>query len=243
MQKLRIDVLIPAWNEEKALPLVLQELPQNWVRQAIVCDNGSTDGTATVAEANGAKVVSEPRKGYGNACLAGMRYLESLPASEQPDIVVFLDGDYSDFPEELPDVIAPILNDNKDMVIGSRRLGGMEPGAMTSPQRLGNWLAPALIRLFYGYKFSDLGPFRAVKWDVLKKMGMRDKSFGWTVEMQIRAARMGLRCAEVPVKYRKRAAGHSKVSGTLHGTFMAGWIILTTILRFGFWDLLTKKSK
>jgi Glycosyl transferase family 2. len=172
-----------------------------------------------------------------------MRYLASLPASEQPDIVVFLDGDYSDFPEELPDVIAPILNENMDMVIGSRRLGGMEPGAMTLPQRFGNWLAPALIRLFYGYKFSDLGPFRAIKWETLKNMGMCDTSFGWTVEMQVRAARMRLKCAEVPVRYRKRAAGHSKVSGTLRGAVMAGWIILSTIFRFGFWDMLAKKPR
>lgn len=241
MQTPQIDVLIPAWNEEKALPLVLRALPKNWVRQAIVCDNGSTDGTAAAAESNGAKVVSQPERGYGNACLAGMRYLSSLPPSEQPDIVVFLDGDYSDFPEELPDVIAPILNENMDMVIGSRRLGGMEPGAMTLPQRFGNWLAPALIRLFYGYKFSDLGPFRAIKWETLKNMGMCDTSFGWTVEMQVRAARMRLKCAEVPVRYRKRAAGHSKVSGTLRGTVMAGWIILSTIFRFGFWDMLAKK--
>ena len=231
MQNPRIDVLIPAWNEEKALPFVLAGLPRDWVRQVIVCDNGSTDGTAEAAIRGGAIVVSQPERGYGNACLAGMRYLENLPASEQPDIVVFLDGDYSDFPEELPAVVAPILNAGKDMVIGSRRLGGMEPGAMTLPQQFGNWLAPALIKLFFGYTFSDLGPFRAIRWDKLKALEMRDKNFGWTVEMQVKAAKMKLNCAEVPVRYRKRAAGHSKVSGTIRGTILAGWKIITTIFR------------
>jgi len=231
MQNPRIDVLIPAWNEEKALPFVLAGLPRDWVRQVIVCDNGSTDKTAEAAIRGGAIVVSQPERGYGNACLAGMRYLENLPASEQPDIVVFLDGDYSDFPEELPIVVAPILNAGKDMVIGSRRLGGMEPGAMTLPQQFGNWLAPALIKLFFGYTFSDLGPFRAIRWEKLKALGMRDKNFGWTVEMQVRAAKMKLNCAEIPVRYRKRAAGHSKVSGTIRGTVLAGWKIITTIFR------------
>jgi glycosyltransferase involved in cell wall biosynthesis len=229
--KTKIDVLIPAWNEEKALPKVLANLPKNWVRQVIVCDNGSTDQTASVAKLAGAVVVSQPERGYGNACLAGMRYLENLPSSEQPEIVVFLDGDYSDFPEELPEVVAPILKDGKDMVIGSRRLGGMEPGAMTFPQRFGNWLAPAMIRLFYGYRFSDLGPFRAIRWDKLQALEMRDKNFGWTVEMQVRAAKMNLKCAEVPVRYRKRAAGYSKVSGTIKGTILASWKIMWTIFR------------
>lgn len=231
MQNPRIDVLIPAWNEEKALPFVLAGLPKDWVRQVIVCDNGSTDGTAEAAKKGGAIVVSQPERGYGNACLAGMRYLGSLPASEQPDIVVFLDGDYSDFPEELPDLVAPILNEGKDMVIGSRRLGGMEPGAMTIPQQFGNWLAPTMIKWFFGYTFTDLGPFRAIRWDKLKDLGMRDKNFGWTVEMQVRAAKQKLKCAEIPVRYRKRAAGHSKVSGTIRGAVLAGWKIITTILR------------
>jgi glycosyltransferase involved in cell wall biosynthesis len=231
-QKTTIDVLIPAWNEEKALPLVLADIPKAWVRQVIVCDNGSTDGTAAAARAAGAIVVSQPQRGYGNACLAGMRYLEAMPASEQPEIVVFLDGDYSDYPEELPKVADPILNDGKDMVIGSRHLGGMQPGAMTIPQRFGNWLAPRLIRSFYGYRFSDLGPFRAIRWDALKRLDMRDRNFGWTVEMQVKAAKLKLDCAEVPVRYRKRAAGRSKVSGTLKGTVLAGWKIITTIFKY-----------
>lgn len=230
-QKQTICVLIPAWNEEKSLPFVLADIPKTWVRQVIVCDNGSTDDTAAVARAGGAIVISQPERGYGNACLAGMRYLQSLPSSEQPEIVVFLDGDYSDYPDELPKVAEPILNDGKDMVIGSRLLGDMEPGAMTIPQRFGNWLAPLLIRWCYGYRFSDLGPFRAIRWDKLQALRMRDPNFGWTVEMQVKAAKHRLQCAEVPVRYRKRAAGHSKVSGTVKGTILAGWKIITTIFK------------
>jgi glycosyltransferase involved in cell wall biosynthesis len=229
-----IDVLIPAFNEENALPLVLTDLPKEWIRQVIVCDNGSTDHTAEVAEAAGAIVVSQPERGYGNACLAGMRYLKSLPSSEQPKIVAFLDGDYSDFPEELPKVVAPILKEGMDMVIGSRWLGGMEKGAMTLPQQFGNWLAPMLIQWFYGYKFSDLGPFRAIRWEKLLELDMRDRNFGWTVEMQIKAAKLKLKCVEVPVRYRKRAAGHSKVSGTVKGTILASWKIMTTIFKYLF---------
>ncbi len=230
-QKYAIDVLIPAWNEEEALPLVIADLPKDWVRNIVVCDNGSTDRTAAVAIAAGAVVVQEPQRGYGSACLAGMRYLQQLPSSEQPHLVVFLDGDYSDFPEDLPKVAGPILTDEKDLVIGSRMLGGLEPGAMTLPQRFGNWLAPTLIRWLYGYRFSDLGPFRAVRWDKLLALEMKDKNFGWTVEMQVKAAKMRLACTEVPVRYRRRAAGKSKVSGTIKGTILAGWKIITTIFR------------
>lgn len=226
-----IAVLIPAWNEEKSLPLVLAGLPKSWVRRVVVCDNGSTDQTRRVAEAGGAVVVHQPERGYGSACLAGMRYLQSLAPSEQPEIVVFLDGDYSDYPEELPLVVAPLLQGEQDMVIGSRRLGGMEAGAMTFPQRFGNWLAPLLIRWFYGYRFSDLGPFRAIRWDKLLALGMQDRNFGWTVEMQVKAAKQKLRCTEVPVRYRKRAGGKSKVSGTLRGAVLAGYKIIATIFK------------
>lgn len=231
-QKHKIDVLIPAWNEEEALPKVLADLPKNWVRNVIVCDNGSTDRTSEVSKSCGATVVSQPERGYGNACLAGMRYLHGLPPSEQPEIIVFLDGDYSDYPDQLPQVVAPILSDGVDLVIGSRRLGGMEPGAMTLPQRFGNWLAPLLIRWFYGQRFSDLGPFRAVRWETLLAMQMEDKNFGWTVEMQVKAAKMKLRCTEVPVRYRKRAGGKSKVSGTVKGAFLAGVKIVATIFKY-----------
>ena len=226
-----IDVLIPAWNEEKALPLVIADIPKNWVRHIVICDNGSTDGTASVAKALGAVVVTEKMRGYGAACLAGMRYLQSLPSSEQPQIVVFLDGDYSDYPEDLPKVVAPIIEQGMDMVIGSRTLGNMEPGAMTIPQRLGNWLAPFLIKVFFGYQFSDLGPFRAIRWDALLQLNMQDTNFGWTVEMQVKAAKQKLQCTEVPMRYRKRAAGKSKVSGTIKGSVKAGWKIIATIFK------------
>ena len=226
-----IDVLIPAWNEEASLPLVIQDLPKDLVRHIIVCDNGSTDSTAEVARGQGAIVVTQNARGYGNACLAGIRYLKSLPASEQPEIVVFLDGDYSDYPDELPLITGPIIKDKMDLVIGSRRLGNMEPGAMTGPQRFGNWLAPLLIRIFFGYKFSDLGPFRAIRWDKLLALEMADRNFGWTVEMQVKAAKQKLACMEVPVRYRKRTLGKSKVSGTLKGAFKAGVIILATIFK------------
>ena len=226
-----IDVLIPAWNEEEALPLVLGGIPKMWVRQVIVCDNGSTDRTEAVAKEMGAVVITEKKRGYGSACLAGMSYLQSLPSSEQPEIVVFLDGDYSDFPEDLPKVVGPIIDNDMDMVIGSRLLGGLERGAMTIPQQFGNWLAPLLIRWLFGYRFSDLGPFRAIRWQKLLQLNMKDPNFGWTVEMQVKAARHQLRCTEVPLRYRKRAAGTSKVSGTIKGAISAGWKIIYTIFK------------
>lgn len=229
--KKQIDVLIPVYNEEESLPLVLTALPKDRVRTVIVCNNGSTDRTAEIAWQNGAVVVDAPRRGYGSACLAGINYLKNLPFSEQPDILVFLDGDYSDYPEDLPEVVDPILNEGKDLVIGSRRLGNLEPGAMTLPQQFGNWLAPLLIRWLYGYRFTDLGPFRAIRWDALLALNMQDPNYGWTVEMQVRAAQERLACAEVPVRYRKRAGGMSKVSGTLKGVVLAGWKILSTIFK------------
>jgi len=224
-----IVVLIPAYNEEESLPFVLAGIPKTWVRKIVVCDNGSSDRTAEVARLMGATVVDAQKRGYGSACLAGIRYLKELPPSERPEIVVFLDGDYSDYPEDLPDVVDPILNTKKDLVIGSRLLGSLEPGSMTLPQRFGNWLAPSLIWLLYGYRFTDLGPFRAIRWDKLLALNMRDTNYGWTVEMQIKAAKQGLRCAEVPVRYRRRAAGKSKVSGTLKGVVLAGWKIISLI--------------
>ena len=226
-----IDVLIPAWNEEKALPLVIAAIPKSWVRQVIVCNNGSTDNSEAAAKLAGAIVVTENKRGYGSACLAGIRYLKNLPPSEQPEIVVFLDGDYSDYPEELPEVAGPIIDNDMDMVIGSRSLGDLAPGAMTVPQKFGNWLAPLMIRVLFGYRFTDLGPFRAIRWKSLLQLDMRDPNFGWTVEMQVKAAKHKLRCTEVPVKYRKRAAGKSKVSGTIKGSVLAGWKIIATILK------------
>ena len=225
-----IDVIIPAYNEEESLPLVLRELPWANLREVIVCDNNSRDRTAEVARANGATVVFEPRAGYGSACLRGMRRIRERPAAEQPDIVVFLDGDHSDYPEELNEVVRPIVENGYDLVIGSRALGEREAGSMMPAQVFGNWLATNLLRLLYNYRFTDLGPFRAIRWDRLRDLGMRDPDFGWTVEMQARAAKRGLRATEVPVRYRRRI-GTSKISGTVRGTFLAGQKILWTIFK------------
>ena len=224
-----IDIIIPAYNEEKSIPFVLNDIPKDWVRDIIVCNNASTDRTAEVAAANGATVVNQPLKGYGNACLAGMAHIAAK--AEKPDIVVFLDGDYSDHPDELPVLIAPITEGGMDMVIGSRSTGIRESGSMTPQQVFGNWLATFLIRLFFGYTFTDLGPFRAIRYDKLLEINMIDKNYGWTVEMQIKAAKKKMRCTEVPVTYRRRI-GVSKVSGTVKGTIMAGYKIILTIFRY-----------
>lgn len=227
----KIDVIIPAYNEEAAIGKVLRAIPKPLVREVIVCNNNSTDNTAKMAAANGAIVVLQPEMGYGNACLKGIDYLMQKPISEQPDIVVFIDADYSDVPEEMPDVVAPIINNNMDMVIGSRALGNLEQGSMTFPQRFGNWLATSLIRWIYNYHFTDLGPFRAIRYPSLMAMNMEDKTFGWTVEMQVKAAKMKMNTTEVAVNYRRRAGGKSKVSGTIKGTFLAGYKILWTIFK------------
>lgn len=230
MNRPRISVIIPAYNEEASIGKVIADIPAEWVDEIVVCDNNSTDDTAEEAHRAGATVVFQPRPGYGNACLAGMAYLQQRPAPQQPQIVVFLDGDYSDFPEQLPLLVAPIIEADYDLVIGSRALGRMERGAMQPQQIFGNWLATTLIRLFFGYRFTDLGPFRAIKWDKLLSLGMEDRNYGWTVEMQVKAAKAGLRCTEVPVDYRRRI-GHSKVSGTIKGTILAGHKILWTIFK------------
>ncbi len=230
MSKPVIDLIIPAYNEEASIGLVVADIPRDWVREIIVCNNASTDKTAEVASAGGATVVDQPRPGYGSACLAGMAHISAKKLSEQPDIVVFLDGDYSDHPEELPLLIKPILEEDMDMVIGSRATGTRENGAMQPQQIFGNWLATNLIRLFYSYHFTDLGPFRAIRWEKLQALEMQDPDFGWTVEMQVKAAKQKLRCTEVSVTYRRRV-GVSKVSGTIRGTILAGYKILWTIFK------------
>ncbi len=222
----RIDVLIPALNEEKSLPRVLEAIPDDWVRRIVVVDNGSDDRTAEVARNGGAEVVDEPHKGYGSACLAGLDHMHSAP----PDVVVFMDADYSDHPDQLPRVVSPILNDEAVMVIGSRAVGRRQPEALLPQARFGNALACALIEWLFGYHFTDLGPFRAIRWDALQSLEMRDPDFGWTVEMQARAARYGLPVVEVPVDYRERI-GVSKITGTVRGTVLAGTKILSTIAR------------
>ena len=221
-------VIIPALNEENSIAKVIQEIP-DVVNEIVVVDNGSDDNTFQNAKNAGATVLSENRKGYGWACLKGMEYLKKQGAA--PEIVVFLDGDYSDYPSELTQVVAPIINNGMDMVIGSRALGRRENGSMTTPQIFGNWLATTLIRTFYGVKFTDLGPFRAIKYDSLMSLGMEDKTYGWTVEMQIKAAKKKLKSCEVAVNYRKRV-GVSKVSGTVKGTIMAGYKILWLIFKY-----------
>jgi len=223
-----IDVIIPAYNEEQSIGKVLQDIPKDLVRHMVVGNNGSTDNTKTVATNHGAIVVDEPQSGYGSACLAGMDYIAALEI--KPDILVFLDGDYSDYPEQMRDVLRPIIEDNIDMVIGSRVKGDLQKGSMTPPQIFGNWLATNLIRIFYKYEFSDLGPFRAIKYDKLIELKMSDPDFGWTVEMQVKAAKQKLKCTEVAIDYRKRI-GKSKVSGTIKGTILAGHKILWTIFK------------
>lgn len=228
--QLRVHVIIPAFNEEASIAKVLGEIPAGLAEEVIVVSNGSTDQTDLRAREAGATVLREDRKGYGNACLKGMAYIAAKPPEQQPDAVVFLDGDYSDYPEEMPALLAPIAREEAELVIGSRALGQRERGAMLPQQVFGNWLATTLIRWLYGVRFTDLGPFRAIRYSSLLRLGMQDPTYGWTVEMQVKAAKVGLRCAELPVRYRRRV-GVSKVSGTVKGTLLAGYKILTTIFR------------
>lgn len=229
-EALLIDVIIPALNEEDALPHVLREIPRAlpspwWMRNVVVANNGSTDRTAEVAQAEGALVIDAPRRGYGSACLAAMASMQADP----PDVVVFMDGDHSDLPSELPRLLAP-MEHGAELVIGSRTRGHRERGSLTPQQRVGNAIATHALRLFYGANFSDLGPFRAITWDALMRLQMVDLDYGWTVEMQIKGAKQKLRMDEVPVSYRKRI-GVSKVSGTVRGTIGASHKILSLLLR------------
>ncbi len=228
----RVAFILPALNEEAAIESTLAGLlaapPRDAVRgQIIVVDNGSTDATAGRARACGATVIAEPRRGYGRACLAGLAALD-----QGTTIVVFLDADGSDDPADLPQLLQPLARDEADLVLGSRVLGERERGALTPQQRFGNWLATTLIRILYGVRYTDLGPFRAIRRSALARLNMRDTDFGWTVEMQINAARQGLRVREIPVRYRRRRHGKSKISGTLRGTLAAGCKILWTIARY-----------
>lgn len=223
-----IRVIIPAFNEQNAVGLVVDEIPKDWVSEIIVVDNGSSDDTFAQAERSGATALRENRRGYGQACLRGMEHIAN--STTQPDIVVFLDGDHSDYPAQLPELVQPILSGEVDLVIGSRALGQKERGSMTPQQVFGNWLATTLIRWFYGVSYTDLGPFRAVRYISLMAIGMTDTNYGWTVEMQLKAAKLKLRTLDVPVNYRQRI-GVSKVSGTVKGTIMAGYKIIFTIFR------------
>lgn len=227
----RIVVIIPAFNESHSIGKVVNDVPEDVAEEVIVVNNRSTDGTEENAEEAGATVLRENRKGYGYACLTGIDYLKSKSVEQQPHIVVFLDGDYSDYPEDMREIIKPIITDDYDLVIGSRLLGDRDAGAMLPQAVFGNWLAVTLIRMLYGVRFTDLGPFRAIKFQKLLDLDMQDRTFGWTVEMQVKAAKNGLRCGEVPVRYRKRI-GVSKVTGTVKGTLMAGYKILKTIFKY-----------
>ncbi|MFY9551779.1 MAG: glycosyltransferase family 2 protein [Thermoanaerobaculia bacterium] len=223
----RVAVVIPVLNERESLPLVVGAIPAGLADEIMVVDNGSTDGTGAVARELPVRVVREDRRGYGSACLAGVRALEETP----PEILVFLDGDFSDRPEEMPRLLESIVN-GADLVIGSRALGDCEPGALLPQARFGNALACFLIWVLSGHRYTDLGPFRAIRWEAYRRIGMRDTGFGWTCEMQVKALRRGLRVAEVPVSYRRRV-GVSKITGTLSGTLRAGAKILWTIARYG----------
>ena len=225
-----IKVIIPAYNEEESIPLVIKDIP-SIVDEIIVISNNSTDNTEVNAKNAGATVLVENRKGYGFACLKGLEYISQQ--EKKPDIVVFLDGDYSDYPEELTKIVEPIITDDIDFVVGSRVKELRETGSMTTPQIFGNWLATSLMSLFFKSTFTDLGPFRAIKYTKLLGLKMEDKTYGWTVEMQLKVLKQKLSYREIPVNYRNRI-GVSKVSGTIKGAIFAGVKILTWIFKYSF---------
>ncbi len=222
---MHVAVIIPVLNEEKTLPLVLNDIPRDLVDEIVVVDNGSTDRTVEIARQGGVTVLHEPRRGYGYPCLRGIEYLKE----KMPDIVVFLDGNYSDHPDEMGMLIEPIINRDYDLVIGSRVMGEAEEGALRLPVRFGNRLATALIRILYGFRYTDLGPFRAIKFRRLLDLDMND-NLGWTVEMQVKAVKRGFRVLEVPVSYRK-GTGRSKFTGDIKGVFRIGYRILKAVFR------------
>lgn len=225
--RLTVGLLIPAYNEESALGHTLKGLPDNLLDTILVVDNDSDDGTTQVALNNGAKVVREPRRGYGQACLTGIEWYRNNPV----DIILFMDADGADDPNDAKRLLEPIVADEADFVLGSRIQGRKEPGALAVHAEWGNRLAVFLIRLFFGHSYTDLGPFRAIRTSSLEEIMMADKDYGWTCEMQVKAVKKGLRIKEIPVVYRKRKFGKSKVSGTVKGTTLAGWKIISTIIR------------
>lgn len=224
---MRVSVIIPTHNEAEAIGRVLADVPRSLVTEVIVVDSNSTDGTPDVAQKMGARVIAEPRRGYGRACLTG------LANTQNPEVVVFLDGDYSDRPSELPVLLAPILEGRADITLGSRLGSKSNPGALLWHQAFGNRLSAGLIRLLYGVKISDLGPFRAARAEVLRALGLEEETYGWAVEMILKGAIAGYRIVEVPVSYFPRI-GQSKISGTVKGTIGAGWFILSRIVRYYF---------
>ena len=222
---MNVSVIIPVLNEEEGIACVINDIPKSLVQEIIVVDNGCTDRTVEIAKAHGARVVTEPKKGYGRACLAG------IAAVQSPDVVVFLDGDYSDDPTEMPYLVQPIRDGQAEFVVGTRRPS--EKGALLPQARFGNKLATLLMYVFFRVKYTDLGPFRAIRYDKLMALNMQDKNYGWTIEMQLKAAKIGMIVCEVPVSYRKRI-GTSKISGTFIGSLRAGIKILSTFFRYGF---------
>ncbi len=224
-----ILVIIPAFNEENSVGNVVRDIPAGLVDEVVVVNNNSNDQTAIEAARAGATVLNEPTPGYGRACLRGIAYAQSR--QQKPDVVVFLDADYSDYPGEMKALVDPILLDEVDMVIGSRARGTRQRGSMTPQQVFGNWLATTLLYRLYGVRYTDLGPFRAIRFESLLALNMQDKTYGWTVEMQLKAAKQRLRITEVPVSYRKRI-GFSKISGTVKGTVLAGYKIITTLFKY-----------
>ncbi|MBU6391218.1 MAG: glycosyltransferase family 2 protein [Planctomycetota bacterium] len=224
----KISVIIPAYNEENAIDSVIRDIPKKMVDRIVVVDNGSKDNTFSKAQNAGAYVVSEPMRGYGNACLKGLSGV-----NPDTEIVVFLDGDYSDYPEDMERLVHPIIGNKADITIGSRLIGERGKGALLLRACIGNKIATFLIRIFWGFRFTDLGPFRAIRYKSLMQMDMKDKDFGWTVEMQIKAIINKFRIIEVPVRYRKRI-GQSKITGTIKGSVKAGIKIIYTILKYRF---------
>lgn len=227
---MRVALVIPAYNEQETIEGVLAAVPNEAVDRVIVVDNGSTDETASLAHQAGAEVIRESRRGYGAACYAGFQ------AAEQADIVVFMDGDGADNPAQIPRLTKPIKSGEADLVMGSRVMGDAEPGALLIQARLGNWLAAQLMRLLYGLHVTDLGPFRAIRRQVLLELEMEEMTYGWPTEMMVKAAKRGYSVLEVPVDYRRRAGGKSKISGTIKGTILAGYYILGTTLKHAWTD-------
>jgi len=225
----KIVIIIPAYNEENSIAKVINDIPPSLVNEVIVVNNNSNDATDINAQNAGATVLHEEKAGYGFACLKGINFIKKM--QRPPDVVVFIDADYSDHPEEMTQLVYPILYEEIDMVIGSRALGKKEKGSMTIPQIFGNWVATGLLKIIYGVSYTDLGPFRAIRYDKLLQINMQDTTFGWTVEMQLKAAKLKMKIREVPVSYRKRI-GFSKISGTIKGSVLAGYKIITTIFKY-----------
>jgi len=236
---MKIAIVIPAYNEEKSIVHVLKDIPNEYKSQTVVVDNGSTDNTYKIVKSMNISIVKESRPGYGSACLAGVAFAKN---NFKFDTIVFLDGDYSDFPQDIHRLVEQQKNTGADLVIGSRNLGEAEEGSLMPQARFGNWLATTLMNLFTGSKFTDLGPFRLISRSAYDLLNMQDTNFGWTMEMQIKAMKQGLKCTETSMRYRKRI-GVSKISGTIKGSVLAGYKILLTLFRYNFFNKVPIRQK